>query len=67
MIGRMEPLDHGLFALFGAAIETGLQYVRQRREENGYIAEHRDWPELKWHDNGLPWMTEQYRVPVPKV
>ena len=60
----MEPLDHGLFALFGAAIETGLQYVRQRREENGYIAEHRDWPELKWHDNGLPWMTEQYRGPI---
>ncbi len=60
----MEPLDRRLFALFSAAVGTGLEYVRKRRDENGYIGAHRDWPVLTWHDNGMPWLSERFEGPT---
>jgi len=60
----MEPLDGNLFTLFAAAISTGLEHVRRRRAEHGYIGAHLDWPVLTWRDNGMPLIAEQLEGPI---
>lgn len=59
-----EPKDPQLFELFCAAIRTGLYYVETRRSSpNGFIAPHREWPDLTWHANGMPWIINASEAP----
>jgi hypothetical protein len=51
------PQDPRLFELFCGAIETGLEYVRRAETGTTYIGSHNNWPELMWHDNGLPYIS----------
>ena len=64
IVVRMGPVEKDLFALFAGAIATGLEHVQRRLGERGYIRKRSDWPELRWHENGLPWITEQYEGPI---
>jgi len=52
-----SPRDPRLFDLFAGAIGRGLKYVRLAETGKTYIRKYDNWPELKWHDNGLPWIT----------
>jgi hypothetical protein len=52
-----QPKDTVLFDLFSDAIQKGLEYVRTAGNRRIHIGTHSNWPELRWHDNGLPWVT----------
>jgi len=52
-----QPRDVRLFDLFGTALQVGLDYVRLADTGKTHIGTHTNWPELKWHDNGLPYLT----------
>ena len=60
----MEPVDGKLFQLFADATAVGLEYVRRRREQNGYFRKHSDWPKLEWRENGMPWISEESDGPL---
>jgi hypothetical protein len=55
----MTPRDPLLFELFCDAIRTGLEYVRLAETGKTRIGAHLNWPELRWHENGLPWITHR--------
>jgi hypothetical protein len=52
-----QPKDPILFELFSDAVQKGLEYVRTADKRRIHIGTHSNWPELRWHDNGLPWVT----------
>ncbi len=52
-----NPLDPRLFELFCGAIEKAVEYVRLAETGKTHVGPHLNWPELRWHDNGLPWIT----------
>jgi len=52
-----SPKDPRLFELFCSAIDKALEYVRLAETGKTHIGTHQNWPELRWHDNGLPWIT----------
>ena len=47
-------LDPELFRLFSQAVKDGLEYVKYRKEQGGYIGHYIRWPELSWREHGLP-------------
>lgn len=50
------PEDPRLFELFCRAVDKGLEYVRLAESGKIYIANHSDWPELLFRENGLPYV-----------
>lgn len=53
------PRDPRLFDLFSGAIKTGLKYVSLAETGKTHIGTHTHWPEIRWHENGLPWITDR--------
>lgn len=53
------PKDPRLFELFTGAIQTGLRYVSLAETGKTHIGKHTPWPEITWHDNGLPWVSSK--------
>jgi hypothetical protein len=57
------PKDAHLFELFCGAIEVGLEYVRLAETGKTHIGNHDNWPELLWHENGLPYIINASQGP----
>jgi hypothetical protein len=58
-----SPRDPRLFDLFCGAIEKALEYVRLADSGKTHIGTHRNFPELDWHENGLPWIKDSSDEP----
>ena len=58
-----SPKDAHLFELFCGAIETALEYVRLAETGKTHIGNHDNWPQLLWHENGLPYITSASEGP----
>jgi hypothetical protein len=53
----LEPDDPRLFELFSDAVQTGLRYVALAETGKTRVGTHEKWPEIRWHENGLPHVT----------
>lgn len=58
-----HPRDATLFAAFAEAVGKALDYVRRRQLRSQEIGTHREWPELRWHENGMPWFATEFNAP----
>jgi hypothetical protein len=54
-----QPRDPRLFELFSAAVQKALEYVRLAETGKTHIGSHDNWPEISWHENGLPYVTKK--------
>jgi hypothetical protein len=52
-----SPTDPQLFSLLIGAVRTGLEFVRLADTGKTWTRTHDNWPDLRWHDNGLPYVT----------
>lgn len=53
----LEPEDPHLFELFSDTVQTGLRYVALAETGKTRVGTHEKWPEIRWHKNGLPYVT----------
>ena len=60
MTEELRPVEPQLFQLAAAAVEEGLERVRQLKAENRYIGTYFGWHRLSQYDSGLPSLTESF-------
>lgn len=62
---QQQPADMQFFELVKEAVKDGIEFVRNLEDQGVYIGKYVDWPQLSYHETGLPYFSrDRFSGPV---